>query len=55
VKGVKEILAKSDPKLATNELIFPPDAVRAKLHPYPALSSADERKMQDAMSQVTGA
>jgi len=55
VKGVKEILAKSDPKLAANELIFPPDAVRAKLHPYPALSSADERKMQDAMSQVTGA
>src|SRR6476660_5034592 len=43
VKGVKEILAKSDPKLAANELIFPSDAVRAKLHPYPALSSADER------------
>jgi spermidine/putrescine transport system substrate-binding protein len=55
VKGVQEILAKSDPKLAKNELIFPSDAVRAKLHPYPALSSGDERKMQEAMSQVTGA
>jgi spermidine/putrescine transport system substrate-binding protein len=53
VKGVKEILAKKDPKLAANPLIFPPADV--KLHPYPALSSADERKMQEAMSQVTGA
>ena len=53
VKGVKEILAKQDEKLASNPLIFPPADV--KLHPYPALSSADERKMQEAMSQVTGA
>ena len=53
VKGVKEILAKQDPKLASNPLIFPPDDV--KLHPYPALSSADERRMQEAMAQVTGA
>jgi len=55
VKGVKEILAKQDPKLASNELIFPPDEISKKLHAYPALSSADERKMQEAMSQVTGA
>jgi len=53
VKGVKEILAKKSPKLASNPLIFPPADV--KLHAYPALSSADERKMQEAMSQVTGA
>ena len=38
VKGVKEILEKTDPKLANNPLIFPPDEIRAKLHPYPALS-----------------
>jgi spermidine/putrescine transport system substrate-binding protein len=55
VKGVKEILAKTDPKLAKNPLIFPPANIAAHLHPYPALSTADERKMQEAMAQVTGA
>jgi spermidine/putrescine transport system substrate-binding protein len=55
VKGVKEVLEKTDPKIASNPLIFPPDEIAAKLHPYPALSAADERKMQEAMAQVTGA
>ena len=55
VKGVKEILAKKDPKLAENPLIFPSEEIASKLHPYPALSQADERKMQEAMAQVTGA
>ena len=55
VKGVREILAKTDPELAENELIFPPDDVAAKLKAYPALSTADERAMQEAMAQVTGA
>ncbi len=55
VKGVRDILAKTDPELAENELIFPPDEVAKKLHPYPALSTADERAMQEAMAQVTGA
>jgi len=55
VKGVKEVLEKTDPKLAENPLIFPPEDVASKLHPYPALSPGDERKMQEAMAQVTGA
>jgi spermidine/putrescine transport system substrate-binding protein len=55
VKGVKEVLEKTDPKIASNPLIFPPDEIAAKLHPYPALSASDERKMQEAMAQVTGA
>lgn len=55
VKGAQEILAKSDPKTASNPLIFPPDAIRKKLHPYPSLSPADERAMEDRMSQVVGA
>src|SRR5215210_3745716 len=55
VKGVKEILAKQDPKLAANQLIFPPEDVASSLHPYPALSPGDERQMQEAMAQVTGA
>jgi spermidine/putrescine transport system substrate-binding protein len=55
VKGAKEILMESDPKIAENPLIFPPDDVAAKFHPYPNLSPADERAMQEAMAQVTGA
>jgi spermidine/putrescine transport system substrate-binding protein len=55
VKGAKEELEKSDPDIANNELIFPPEDVLAKLHPYPSLSPADEREMQEAMARVTGA
>lgn len=55
VKGVKEIVAKTDPDIADNPLIFPPDEIRAKLHAYPALSDADERTMKEAMAKVTGA
>jgi spermidine/putrescine transport system substrate-binding protein len=55
VDGVQAVLEKSDPKVARNPLIFPPDDVRARLHPYPALSPADERQMQQAMADVTGA
>jgi spermidine/putrescine transport system substrate-binding protein len=55
VEGVQDILAKTDKKLAENPLIFPPPEVSAKLHAYPALSPGDERAMQEAMAQVTGA
>jgi spermidine/putrescine transport system substrate-binding protein len=55
VKGAKEVLEKSDPDIANNELIFPPPDVQAKIHAYPALSPADEREMQEAMAKVTGA
>jgi spermidine/putrescine transport system substrate-binding protein len=55
VKGVKEILLKKSPKLANNPLIFPPEDIAAKLHPYPSLSPKDEQTMQQAMAKVTGA
>jgi spermidine/putrescine transport system substrate-binding protein len=55
VKGAKEVLEKSDPDIANNELIFPPPEIQAKIHAYPNLSPADEREMQDAMAKVTGA
>jgi spermidine/putrescine transport system substrate-binding protein len=55
VKGVKEIVEKTDPDLANNPLVFPPDEIRKKLHAYPALSDNDERQMKEAMAQVTGA
>jgi spermidine/putrescine transport system substrate-binding protein len=43
------------PDIANNPLIFPPDDVRAKLHAYPSLTPADERRMQAAMAKVIGA
>jgi spermidine/putrescine transport system substrate-binding protein len=55
VKGVKDLVEKEDPKLANNPLVFPSEAILNKLHPYPALSDADERTMKEAMAQVTGA
>jgi spermidine/putrescine transport system substrate-binding protein len=55
VQGVQEIVAKTAPKLASSPLIFPSDAIRKKLHPYPNLSPADERAMEERMAQVTGA
>ena len=55
VKGAKEVLEKTDPDLANNELIFPPPEIQEKIHAYPALSPADERTMQEAMAKVTGA
>ena len=55
VEGAKEALLKFDPEVANNPLIFPPDDVRKRLYPYPNLSPADERTMQNAMANVTGA
>jgi spermidine/putrescine transport system substrate-binding protein len=55
VEKIQQLVARNDPKLAKNPLVFPSDAIRAKLHPYPSLSDADERKMKEAMAQVTGA
>jgi spermidine/putrescine transport system substrate-binding protein len=55
VKGVKEILTKTDPELAENPLIFPPDDVKARLYPTPGVSAADQRAAQEAMAKVTGA
>jgi spermidine/putrescine transport system substrate-binding protein len=55
VKGVRELVEKTDPKLANNPLVFPSDDILKQLHPYPALSDADELRMKQAMAQVTGA
>jgi spermidine/putrescine transport system substrate-binding protein len=55
VKGVKEILAKTDEKLAANPLIFPPEDVQSRLYPTPAVSAKDQRAAQEAMAKVTGA
>jgi spermidine/putrescine transport system substrate-binding protein len=55
VKGAQEILQERDPDIAENPLIFPPQDVQDRLRAYPTLSPADEREMQEAMAQVTGA
>jgi spermidine/putrescine transport system substrate-binding protein len=55
VAGTQEAMQKVDPTLVHNQLVFPDDATRAKLHPYVTLSAADERKMNDAMQKVIGA
>jgi spermidine/putrescine transport system substrate-binding protein len=55
VEGAQAELAKIDPKLATNELIFPSPATRAKLHPQVNLTAAEQRTMNDAMQKVVGA
>lgn len=55
VEGIKPILERTDPEIASNELIFPPDEVRAKLHSYPSFTTRQEQQMYEAMAQVTGA
>ena len=51
---MREILLDSDPEIAENELIFPTDAVRKKLYPYPAFTSSEEAQVIEAMTKVTG-
>jgi spermidine/putrescine transport system substrate-binding protein len=55
VVGAQQAMQKIDPKLATNQLIFPNAASQAKLHPYVTLTAAEERQMNDAMQKVIGA
>jgi spermidine/putrescine transport system substrate-binding protein len=55
VQGAADIIRKTDPKVADSPLIFPPEEIRKKFHPYPNLSPADEREMEERMAQVTGA
>lgn len=54
VDGVKEVLLKTDPKLANDPLLFPGEAIRKRMYPYPTFTDAEERKMYAAMAQVTG-
>jgi spermidine/putrescine transport system substrate-binding protein len=55
VEGAQAEAQKIDPKLASNQLIFPDAATRAKVHPYVTLTAAEERQMNDAMQKVVGA
>ncbi len=55
VAGVQELVAKKNPELAKNQLIFPDKATLDKLYAYPSLSAADERELTAQMQKVTGA
>jgi spermidine/putrescine transport system substrate-binding protein len=54
VEGIQDLVAKSDPELAENPLVFPDDETQARLSGYPDLSPADERQMNERFAQITG-
>jgi spermidine/putrescine transport system substrate-binding protein len=54
VKGAREELAKIDPELADNPLIFPTPEMLANVHPFKSLSEEEEVKFNDDFSTLTG-
>ena len=50
VVGAKEVLAKIDPELADNELIFPSEEFLAQGHIFKALDDEEETRYQDAFN-----
>jgi spermidine/putrescine transport system substrate-binding protein len=55
VKGVRDELAKLDPELAENTLLFPDDATNARLRSFATLSEDVEAKFDEEFSAITGA
>ena len=55
VEGVKEILAKRDPALAENQLIFPDEAFLADTFIFRGLEPEEEQEVDEAFQQVIGA
>jgi spermidine/putrescine transport system substrate-binding protein len=55
VKGVREELAKIDPELAANPLLFPDAATNARLKSFANLSEEVEQQFDEAFSRITGA
>jgi spermidine/putrescine transport system substrate-binding protein len=54
VKGVKEILAKRDPKLANNQLIFPSEQYTKNCTFEPVLGGAQGVKVTAAFDRAIG-
>jgi spermidine/putrescine transport system substrate-binding protein len=50
-----EVLRRSRPELAENELIFPSAELRSRLHPHPELSPEEEQEATVAFQDVIGA
>jgi spermidine/putrescine transport system substrate-binding protein len=55
VEGVQEILAKRDPELASNQLIFPDDQTLSKSFIFRQLKPDEERQLDEAFQKVIGA
>ncbi len=54
VKGVREIIEKTDPELANNPLVFPPPEQLKQFHPYGQFSSVQRQVLDKAFAKVTG-
>ena len=55
VEGVQEILAKRDPALASNQLIFPDDETLSNAFIFRQLKPAEEGELDEAFQKVIGA
>lgn len=55
VKGVRDEVAKLDPALAENPLVFPDEETRKRLFPFAALDTDTEAEFEEAFSRITGA
>ena len=55
VKGVAEEIKKTDPDLASNELLFPPADIAANMYPQMALSDEEDLKWLELSSDLEGA
>lgn len=55
VKGVREEVAKIDPELAENELVFPDESAKARLRLFAPLDAEVEAEFEAAFSKITGA
>ena len=55
VDGTKEVIAKTDPELAKNPLIFPDEAFLADTHIFRGLKPEEETELNDAFQKLIGA
>ena len=51
--GTKAVIAKTDPKLAANPLIFPSDEVLSRAHVFRGLTAAEEAKYNAKFATLT--
>jgi spermidine/putrescine transport system substrate-binding protein len=54
VQGAKEILVKSDPDVANNQLIFPSEATLNNAHVFMGLTADQEEKYNAAFAKLSG-
>ena len=55
VKGVKQVLEKTDKAIAENQLIFPDSAFLENTHIFRGLKPDEERELNDAFQKLIGA